>query len=209
MKMARYYFISKDLDDLESFEVDLEKQGISTERSHCLSLDDTSAENHLKLHDVAGLMKKDLMHAGSYGLAVGIVVAIPYSRSPTSAAGQKRPQDGCRSYSLRSLRSDFLRGKAGYAGFRRRTCASKVRRAAACAGRHVFCRRVGGRDSIIASTAKSYPKVQAAGLGTAGIRIGSSSGTCASNVFSAKRCRKAAESAATTELQADFRFPAR
>ena len=71
MKMLRYYFISKDLDDLERFEVDLEKQGISTEQIHCLSLDDTSAENHLKLHDVAGLMKKDLMHAGSYGLAVG------------------------------------------------------------------------------------------------------------------------------------------
>ena len=47
MKMLRYYFISKDLDDLERFEVELEQQGISTEQIHCLSLDDTSAENHL------------------------------------------------------------------------------------------------------------------------------------------------------------------
>jgi len=75
MKMLRYYFVGKDLDDLERFEVELEREAIPTGQIHVLSLDDTSVENHVKLHDVAALMKRDLFHAASYGLAVGMVSA--------------------------------------------------------------------------------------------------------------------------------------
>src|SRR5262245_25154162 len=75
MKMHRHYFISTDLDDLERFEEELERAGIANPQIHCLSLDDTSVENHHHLHEVAALMKKDLIHAGEYGLLIGVVAA--------------------------------------------------------------------------------------------------------------------------------------
>ncbi len=76
MKMKRYYFISDDLDDLEALERDLENAGIATPQIHVLTMDDAEAESHQHLHDVQSLMKKDVIHSGEYGLAVGAVAAV-------------------------------------------------------------------------------------------------------------------------------------
>lgn len=76
MKMKRHYFISEDLDDLEAFEQELEQGGITTPQIHVLTLDDAGAEAHAHLHDVQSLMKRDVIHSGEYGLAVGVVAAV-------------------------------------------------------------------------------------------------------------------------------------
>lgn len=76
MKLRRHYFISDDLDDLQSFEEELENQGISTPQIHVLSLDDGAVEARGHLHDVQSLMKKDVINSGEYGLAVGVVAAL-------------------------------------------------------------------------------------------------------------------------------------
>ena len=168
MKMLRYYFISKDLDDLERFEVELEREGIPTEQIHCLSLDDTSAENHLKLHDVAGLMKKDLMHAGSYGLAVGIVVAILVLATAYIAGWTKTPAGWVPFIFLAIIALGFFTWEGGLWGIQTPNVRFKQFEEELRAGRHVFFVDVSAdEDSIIKNTVKSYPKVQAAGLGTA------------------------------------------
>ncbi|MDA1074477.1 MAG: NAD/FAD-utilizing enzyme [Proteobacteria bacterium] len=93
MKVLRHYFISKDLDDLESFEEQLEDAGIATPQIHVFSLDDTNVENHHRLHDVTSLMKKDIIRFGEYGAAAGAagavaVLALAYfSGWTTNAAG--------------------------------------------------------------------------------------------------------------------------
>ena len=88
MKMLRYYFVGKDLDDLERFEVELEREGIPTERIHVLSLDDTSVENHLKLHDVAAL---ELAHGDA--AFRGVQRSPPGMSVATRAAAVAAPND--------------------------------------------------------------------------------------------------------------------
>ena len=75
MKMKRHFFISEDLDDLEKFEEELERAGVTTPQIHVLTLDDTGEENHAHLHGVQSIMKKDVIQSGEYGLAVGVVAA--------------------------------------------------------------------------------------------------------------------------------------
>lgn len=75
MKLKRHFFASNDLDDLESFEVELEQADIVTPQIHVLTLDDTGADNHLKLHEVTPFMKTDIVHSTLIGALVGITMA--------------------------------------------------------------------------------------------------------------------------------------
>lgn len=71
--MKRHYFISDNLDDLESVENELEKRGITTLQIHVLSQKDAEVEQH-RLHEVASFMKQDVVHSAVFGAAIGIVV---------------------------------------------------------------------------------------------------------------------------------------
>ncbi len=75
MSVLRHYFISDSLDDLEKLEQELEAKDVDTVQIHVLSLDDTGAENHVHLHDVTSIMKKDVIRSGEWGLGVGIVLS--------------------------------------------------------------------------------------------------------------------------------------
>ena len=75
MSILRHYYISDSLDDLETAEQELEELGVETAQIHTLSLDDTGAENHVHLHDVSSLMKKDVIRSGELGALVGLVGA--------------------------------------------------------------------------------------------------------------------------------------
>lgn len=72
--MKRHYYISDDLDDLETLEQELEASGISTEQIHVLSDQDAHVEQR-RLHDVASVLKQDVVHSASIGVAVGGVLA--------------------------------------------------------------------------------------------------------------------------------------
>lgn len=72
--MNRHYYISDDLDDLETVESELEANGISTEQIHVLSEKDAEVEHH-HLHDVPSFMKQDVVHSGEIGALVGVVLA--------------------------------------------------------------------------------------------------------------------------------------
>ncbi|UTW08539.1 magnesium transporter [Pseudomonas benzenivorans] len=72
--MNRHYYISEDLDDLETVESELEANGISTEQIHVLSEKDADVEHH-HLHDVPSFMKQDVVHSGEIGAAIGAVLA--------------------------------------------------------------------------------------------------------------------------------------
>jgi hypothetical protein len=73
--MNRHYYISDDLDDLETVETELEANGISTEQIHVLSENDADVEQHHHLHDVPSFMKQDVVHSGEIGALVGVVLA--------------------------------------------------------------------------------------------------------------------------------------
>lgn len=72
--MNRHYYISDNLDDLETVEQELEANGISTEQIHVLSENDAAVEKH-HLHDVPSFMKQDVVRSGQRGAIVGTVLA--------------------------------------------------------------------------------------------------------------------------------------
>jgi len=75
MDLARHYFISNDLDDLERVEEELESGGVATPQIHVLTRDNAGLQRHEHLHGVPSLMKRDLIHSGLVGAVVGVVLA--------------------------------------------------------------------------------------------------------------------------------------
>lgn len=75
--MRRHYYISDDLDDLESIEMELEQQGVTKPQVHVLSRDDAGVKEH-NLNKVPSLMKKDVVHstciAAFFGFLCGVLV---------------------------------------------------------------------------------------------------------------------------------------
>ena len=72
--MLRHYFVSDDLDELEKVEYELEQQGFSEPQIHVLSENDADVENH-HLHEVAAVLKQDVVHSTELGSVIGIVCA--------------------------------------------------------------------------------------------------------------------------------------
>ena len=72
--MQRHYFISNDLDDLESVELELEKNGITTPQIHVLSENEAEVEKH-HLHAIESVLKQDVVHSTELGAVVGVVAA--------------------------------------------------------------------------------------------------------------------------------------
>ena len=73
--MRRHYYISDDLDDLESIEQELESRGVTTPQIHVLSKDDLGVQEH-HLHEVPSIMKKDVVHSTSIAAMFGFVCAV-------------------------------------------------------------------------------------------------------------------------------------
>ncbi|TDF39753.1 NAD/FAD-utilizing enzyme [Alteromonadaceae bacterium M269] len=72
--MKRYYYISDDLNDLESVERELEDKGFSTPQIHVLSENDAEVEKH-HLHAIEAVLKQDVVHSTELGAVVGAVMA--------------------------------------------------------------------------------------------------------------------------------------
>ena len=70
--MKRHYYISDDLEDLGSVEMDLQAAGISTPQIHVLSNDDAGVELN-RLNEVEAVLKKDVVRGTELGAVFGIV----------------------------------------------------------------------------------------------------------------------------------------
>ena len=72
--MLRHYYVANDLDELEQVESELEQKGFTEPQIHVLSENDTDVENH-HLHEVASVLKQDVVHSTEIGAVVGVVAA--------------------------------------------------------------------------------------------------------------------------------------
>lgn len=75
MSKLRHYFVSGSLDDLEQVEEELEAQGVATAQIHVLSLDESGVDSHSNLNGVPSLLKRDVIHSGLKGAAIGVIGA--------------------------------------------------------------------------------------------------------------------------------------
>ena len=74
--MKRHYFISDNLDDLDSIERRLENRGILRTQIHVLSKDDAGVESHKHLHNIESVLKFDVVHGTMLGAIAGFALAI-------------------------------------------------------------------------------------------------------------------------------------
>lgn len=73
--MKRYYFISEDLDELDSIEAELETAGLVVPQIHVLSRDDAGVTSHEHLHEVEAVMRTDVVRSMKRGAVVGLIAA--------------------------------------------------------------------------------------------------------------------------------------
>ncbi len=74
MKLLRHYFISNNLDDLDLFGKQLEKETVSPIQIHVLSNDVEGVLQHPHLYGVGSFMKLDIVRSGLIGATVGACV---------------------------------------------------------------------------------------------------------------------------------------
>ena len=131
-----------------------------------LSLDDTSVENHLKLHDVAALMKKDLFRgvvwAGRGHRVCSRCVGVGVRGWTQTHAGWLP------SVFLAIIALGFFTWEGGLWGIQTPNVRFKQFEEALKAGRHVFFVDVSkSEEAALTDTRKSHPLIEAAGVGTA------------------------------------------
>ena len=73
--MLRHYFISDDLTDFVKIEYELQQHGIDAPQVHVLSDNDAAIELH-RLHEVAPVLKSDVVHATEIGAVIGVIAAL-------------------------------------------------------------------------------------------------------------------------------------
>lgn len=162
--MKRYFYVGETLNDLVLLEQRLVKEGLSRLQMHLVSDSEAEAEE-LGLHQVASVLKKDIIYSMLMGFCVGVVISIVLLAIGTSL------EIVTAEYSLAStFFALFIIGFCTWEGglfgiqvpnrqYRRFSKALKQ-------GHHVFFVDVAeNQDQIVASVAKDYPQLEKAGSG--------------------------------------------
>lgn len=168
MKMLRHFFISGDLDDLEVFEEELETAGVPTEQIHVLSLDDTAAENHVRLHDVQSIMKKDVIHSMIIGAVIGLILAILVLVAAHSMGWTETPAGWIPFIFLAIIALGFSTWEGGFVGIQRPNFHFEQFEEALRSGRHVFFVDLEPRqEPVLEGVVARHPGVEVGGTGPA------------------------------------------
>jgi hypothetical protein len=168
MKMLRHYFISSDMDDLERLEEQLEDKGVMSAQIHALTLDDTAAENHVHLHDVQSLMKRDLIHSGEYGLLIGVCIAAAVLILTYLLEWHTSPAGWIPFIFLAIICLGFFTWEGGLWGIQNMNVHFKRFEEELSKGRHVFFVDLEPKqEQILADVVKAHPGIESAGTGTA------------------------------------------
>jgi hypothetical protein len=166
MKMKRHFFVSEDLDDLEAIERELEQAGVSTPQIHVLSLDDSEVETHENLNDVQSLMKKDVIHSGEYGLAVGVVAALLVLAVTYLAGWHLSPVGWIPFIFLAIVVLGFFTWEGGFIGIQTFNANFRRFREELEAGKHLFfVDLTRDQEQILDRVMSDHPKARKAGTG--------------------------------------------
>ena len=164
MRVIRHYFISRDLDELEQVEEQLEQGGIAKPQIHVLSLDDTAVENHHKLHDVTSFMKTDVLRSGEIGLGVGVAIAAALLLVAYLAGWTAAPVGWLPFILLSAIILGFATWEGGFIGIQPRNTHFVRFEKALADGNHVFFVDVEpGQEDILDSVISEHHSIAMAG----------------------------------------------
>lgn len=164
--MKRHFFVSDDLDDLESIERELESGGITTPQIHVLTMDDAGAETHDDLHDVQSIMKKDVIHSGEYGLAVGVVAALMVIGLTWTLEWHTSPAGWIPFIFLAIILLGFFTWEGGFIGIQTFNSNFKRFQKELEEGKHVlFVDLTDEQEEVLQRVVQSHPRARMAGTG--------------------------------------------
>lgn len=165
--MTRHYFISNNLDDLETVEKELQAKGIATEQIHVLSEHAAEVEQH-HLHEVISLMKNDAVHSGEIGALVGVSLAAltlggAYWLGWTETAAGWVPF-----IFLAIVILGFCTWEGGFLGVRLPNTHFQRFKRLLKAGKHIFFVDIEpAQEAVLEQVAQHHPLLKNAGTGTA------------------------------------------
>ncbi len=164
MKMTRYFFISDDLDDLEHLEEELERAGIVTPQIHLLTNDERAADAHHHLNQVVSFMKKDVIHSGLIGLALGICAAVLVLGVAWGAGWTETAAGWMPFIFLSIVLLGFCTWEGGLIGMQRPNVHFKHFNDALEAGKHVFFVDLEApQAAALKEVVRKHPRLAAAG----------------------------------------------
>nr|WP_067288233.1 NAD/FAD-utilizing enzyme apparently involved in cell division [Marinobacterium profundum] len=163
--MNRHYYISDNLDELESVEHELEAKGISTEQIHVLSDNEAAVEQH-QLPKVASFLKQDIVHSSEIGAAIGVVLAAlllgaAYGMGWTETAAGWVPFAF-----LAVVLLGFCTWEGGFLGLQEPNTHFRRFKRLLKRGKHVFFVDVEpNQEEILDQVVKQHPRLKVAGTG--------------------------------------------
>ncbi|MDP4535485.1 NAD/FAD-utilizing enzyme [Alkalimonas collagenimarina] len=165
--MLRRYFISDDLDDLESIEKELEQKGIATPQIHVLSEKDAEVELH-HLHEVSPVLKSDVVRATEVGAVVGLIGAILVLLVAYFAGWTESAAGWVPFIFLAIVVLGFCTWEGGFIGIQEPNIHFKRFQDILKEGKHVLFIDIDPeQEGIVKKVARKHPKLQNAGTGEA------------------------------------------
>jgi hypothetical protein len=165
--MIRHYYISDDLKDLEKIEQELESQGFTEPQIHVLSEQDGDVETH-HLHEVAAVLKQDVVHSTEVGAVVGIIAAaftllVAYYMGWTASAAGWMPF-----IFLAIVVLGFCTWEGGFIGIQKPNVNFERFQELLHKGKHILFVDVDPQqENTIAEVMNGHPKIEVAGVGEA------------------------------------------
>jgi len=163
--MLRHYYVTDDLDELEKVENELEQNGFTEPQIHILSENDTEVENH-HLHEVAAVLKQDVVHSTEVGAIVGVIgaallLALVYLLNWYQSAAGWMPF-----IFLAVIILGFCTWEGGFIGIQKPNVNFERFQEMLHKGKHVLFVDVDPHQEFaIASVMKSHPALEASGFG--------------------------------------------
>lgn len=165
--MLRHYFISNDLTDFVKVEYELQRQGIDAPQIHVLSDNDAAIELH-RLHEVAPVLKSDVVHATEVGAVIGVIaalfiLALAYMMEWTETTAGWIPF-----IFLAVVVLGFCTWEGGFIGIQQPNTHFKRFQAELQQGQHVlFIDIEPAQEAVLKAVIKQYPKLKSVGQGEA------------------------------------------
>ncbi len=163
--MKRHFYISDNLDELETVEHELEDNGVATPQIHILSQNDADVQHH-HLHEVEAVLKRDVVHSMELGAIVGVIAAI-LILAVAYLAGWTETAAGWMPFIFLSIVVlGFCAWEGGLFGIQEPHYQFKKFQDALKHGKHVFFVDVTEQqESILEKIVEAHPQLQMAGEG--------------------------------------------
>lgn len=165
--MVRHFYITDNIDELETIEHELESQGFTEPQIHVLSDNDYAVESH-HLHPVESVLKKDVVHSTEVGSVVGIILAaatliIAYIFGLTDSAAGWLPF-----IFLAIVLLGFCTWEGGLIGIQRNNVNFERFQEVLKKGKHVLFVDVDDeQEPTIERVMRNHPRLEMAGIGAA------------------------------------------